>query len=241
MNRTEMYRAMDPAMWPTPTSRDYLHPNSAESQERRNEGSSRGQQLVNEVAHVAPWPTPTATRHKRSPNLHSGDTLLDATTKAMWRTPSSQEPGGTVETRMTKDGGPVKSGQRAYHKRTGGLAQIGLTQEAEMHAPAMWPTPSVAVATGGQTSRSGDRKDEMLLTGMAKDAAMTTGTWPTPQALGTRALWQIPTTPRPNDNDETAGKDYPSQRQNSLAREATGTTPSGSPSSRKSSSKSAGP
>ena len=35
-----------------------------------------------------------------------------------------------------------------------------------------WPTPTKAIADGGQSSRSGDRKDEKLLTGMAKG-------WPT--------------------------------------------------------------
>lgn len=33
----------------------------------------------------------------------------------------------------------------------------------------LWPTPSVATATGGQTSRGGDRKGEKLLTGMARE------------------------------------------------------------------------
>lgn len=38
-----------------------------------------------------------------------------------------------------------------------------------------WPTPTAALGTGGQTSRSGDRKGEKLLAGMAKE-------WPTPKA-----------------------------------------------------------
>lgn len=47
------------AMWATVTHRDHRYPNSAESQERRNGGSSRGQQLPNEVAHLyGPGPTP---------------------------------------------------------------------------------------------------------------------------------------------------------------------------------------
>lgn len=33
---------------------------------------------------------------------------------------------------------------------------------------ANWVTPSVAISTGGQTSRSGDRKEELLLTGQAQ-------------------------------------------------------------------------
>jgi hypothetical protein len=39
------------SLWPTPTARDYKTPNSDESQARRNKGCSRGQQLMNFVAH----------------------------------------------------------------------------------------------------------------------------------------------------------------------------------------------
>jgi hypothetical protein len=38
-----------------------------------------------------------------------------------------------------------------------------------------WPTPTKAIAEGGQTSRSGARKDEKLLSGMARE-------WATPNA-----------------------------------------------------------
>lgn len=41
-----------------------------------------------------------------------------------------------------------------------------------------WPTPSVANATGGQSSRSGDRKGELLLGGMMRTALP----WVTPSA-----------------------------------------------------------
>lgn len=41
--------------WPTPASRDYRTPNSASYQERS--GTTKGEQLVNFVAHN--WPTPT--------------------------------------------------------------------------------------------------------------------------------------------------------------------------------------
>jgi hypothetical protein len=42
--------------------------------------------------------------------------------------------------------------------------------------PQMFPTPTVACATGGQTSRGGDRKNELLLTGFVKQ-------FPTPKSL----------------------------------------------------------
>jgi hypothetical protein len=39
--------------WPTPAARDYRTPNSQDSQDRRNAGSSRGQQLPNFVEHAS--------------------------------------------------------------------------------------------------------------------------------------------------------------------------------------------
>ncbi len=55
-------------------------------------------------------------------------------------------------------------------RHTNGTGSIG----------APWPTPSVANATGGQSSRSGDRKGEMLLSGLMREAE--TSTWSTPRA-----------------------------------------------------------
>ncbi len=40
------------ALWATLTHRDHRYANSQQSQERRNEGCRRGQQLPNEVAHL---------------------------------------------------------------------------------------------------------------------------------------------------------------------------------------------
>lgn len=44
--------------WPTPTARDYRSPNSQDSQERRNQGSTRGQQLMNFVEHNSQFSPP---------------------------------------------------------------------------------------------------------------------------------------------------------------------------------------
>lgn len=46
-----------------------------------------------------------------------------------------------------------------------------------------WPTPSVAAATGGQTSRGGKRKGEKLLAGMARER----DGWPTPHGMAATA------------------------------------------------------
>lgn len=49
------------ASWPTPAARDWRAPNSQDSQDRRNAGSERGQQLPNFVEHClsAPLAQPT--------------------------------------------------------------------------------------------------------------------------------------------------------------------------------------
>jgi hypothetical protein len=46
--------------WPTPASRDWRAPNSQDSQDRRNAGSERGQQLPNFVEHL--WKAPRTVR-----------------------------------------------------------------------------------------------------------------------------------------------------------------------------------
>ena len=53
-----------------------------------------------------------------------------------WRTPASREPGISTDRLQTKDGQPVRIGERAYDKKTGRLAQVGLPQQVKM-----WPTP----------------------------------------------------------------------------------------------------
>tara|TARA_R110002012_G_scaffold253320_1_gene432327 strand:- start:367 stop:954 length:588 start_codon:yes stop_codon:yes gene_type:complete len=54
-----------------------------------------------------------------------------------WRTPAAQEPGITIARLETKTGLPVGSLCRHYDKKTGRLAQIGLTQQVQV-----WPTPN---------------------------------------------------------------------------------------------------
>lgn len=57
--------------WPTPAARDHRSPNSQDSQDRRNEGSSRGQQLPNFVEHM--WSTPAVADVTGGRKARSGD------------------------------------------------------------------------------------------------------------------------------------------------------------------------
>lgn len=59
---------------------------------------------------------------------------------------------------------------------TSATASIGSPETTD--PAAIWPTPTVASATGGQTSRSGDRADEPLLGGLMRGASP----WSTPRA-----------------------------------------------------------
>lgn len=78
---------IDAALWPTSSARDYRHPNSPESQERRNAGSARGQQLVNKVAHL--WATPRSTDGKKGgPNQAFGAGGQPLPSQAAGTTPS---------------------------------------------------------------------------------------------------------------------------------------------------------
>lgn len=78
--------------WPAPAARDFRSPNSAESQERRNEGSSRGQQLMNFVEHQ--WRAPTAGDNKRgfhpNPQEKAGDYSLN-NQAMLWGSPRSSD------------------------------------------------------------------------------------------------------------------------------------------------------
>lgn len=77
------------------------------------------------------------------------------------------------------DSNPIKGGN-LYQTETGTVRHMredGRSSNRGLTAQVMWPTPTVACATGGQTSRSGDRKGELLLSGAVKQ-------WPTPMAEG---------------------------------------------------------
>lgn len=75
-----------------------------------------------------------------------------ATSVSLLRTPTSQL--------------AVNGGSQHPEKRKAGGHGPTLADEVEH----LLPTPSVAIATGGQSSRSGDRIDELLLTGIARAA-----------------------------------------------------------------------
>ena len=82
---------------------------------------------------------------------------------ALWPTP------------MARDHFPAHTPEYVAEKKALGHGMSNLNDTVA----SLWPTPSVACATGGQSSRSGDRKGEMLLGGLVRESH---ALWPSPTA-----------------------------------------------------------
>lgn len=140
--------------WPTPQNRDFKGVDRTSLREHNA-------RPLNEVA--AHWPTPrtitggaeSAERKQELGRQESGGGDLQAAA-ATWATPRASD---------GEKGGPNQSF---------GAGGVPLVAQASR-----WSTPSVADSTGGRTSRSGDRKDELLLNSQAKAVS----SWPTPTSL----------------------------------------------------------
>ena len=103
---------------------------------------------------VSTWPTPAAAQFKQgqnNPDGIRGQTLIGALRGQMWPTiKASDGPKGGPNQRWSK----------------GDLALPATVQE--------WATPTESIATGGQTSRGGPRKEELLLAGQVMWGTPTT-------------------------------------------------------------------
>ena len=111
-----------------------------------------------------------------SPNLMTVVSLLRTPTAQLAVNGGSQHP----EKRKAGGHGPTLADEVEHLLPTPTTTQRGPDANRETregagpnlhNAVALLPTPSVALATGGQSSRPGDRIDEMLLTGIARAAS----------------------------------------------------------------------
>lgn len=128
--------------------------------ERAREVSGEG----SAPARLTLLPTPTASEgEKGGPNqaYGSGGATLSGTVPHLLPTPVAQPSGNTPEDHLRKKPGREVVTDLAI------IADNGLIESGGR----LLPTPNVAMAEGGQTSRSGDRKDERLLGGIAADVA----------------------------------------------------------------------
>lgn len=82
---------------------------------------------------------------------------------------------GSTEFGLTWNRRATPSG-RSISRLVPSTRRISVTGSIGQEQGKEWPSPTVAWAEGGQTSRSGDRKDEMLIGGLVREGS----TWSTP-------------------------------------------------------------
>jgi len=144
--------------WPTP--RANLGTSGARTTERPTANGKRLDEAVRD------WPTATATdakdsaRHGYMITGHAGTTLLDAVREAEKADKSREYPTPAASSYGSSNNGCPGDGREEY--ATKGKPSL----ESMARDGLLYPTPTAACATGGQTSRGGERKNEPLLQGM---------------------------------------------------------------------------
>ena len=86
------------------------------------------------------WPKSGLMRNGTAYRLQPLVRRTDENESGLWRTPSAREPGIRVEMLTCSETGSLGGTNRHYHKDTGKLKQIGLSQQVKMRL--MWPTPT---------------------------------------------------------------------------------------------------
>ena len=142
--------------WPTPRAED-----------SEQTGAHRGHpDTLNSASKLSGWTTPSATDGERSGIITenmTGTSLTQNAKMAGWATPTVQD--------AKNNAGP------SQHK--GRRNSNPLNVEATM---AQWPTPNAM--EGGQTSRSGQRKDEPLMGGLVSGLTPSGSNAPTASSAG---------------------------------------------------------
>lgn len=144
--------------WPTASARDWKDTPGMSTTGTNPDGSERTRlDQLPRVAALAGWVSPTAQDHSRGdkpPRPHDRGVPLSQQVAMVkpWATPRAED--------------AESSGMR--HSR--GVADTLTAQTAP------WPTPNTM--EGGQTSRGGSRKDELLMGGLVQDAGTTSTSSP---------------------------------------------------------------
>ena len=122
--------------------------------------------------HLAQYPTPSATEYGTSGNGAGNNT-------ASRGRPSLQTMArkGLYPTPTARDQHTAAKVTRGANSGRGGVPLVLAVQGKDAHGRKLYPTPTVALADGGQISRGGERKGELLLAGRAQaEAAIAGGT-----------------------------------------------------------------
>jgi hypothetical protein len=115
--------------------------------------TSRDTSALDSEKSLATWKAQVTTqRGAYSARLKSAHRIRESGS-ILWRTPSAQESGITIDRLQTKDGQPPSLGERMYDKVTGRTAQYGLSQQVAVVQT--WLTPR-ASDTGWATPRTTD-------------------------------------------------------------------------------------
>lgn len=172
--------------WPTPTAQpDNKTPEAHLAMKRRmgeRDGTGANRTAITDLQVMAKalstWPTPQASDGVGGKTPRPGVSLSgrasDGTKKSVGLSEVSIAT-ATWPTPRTADG---EKNVRTPEGSAREIARKGGPQDlAQATSISEWPTPTVAWADGGQTSRSGDRKCEMLIGGLVRGV-----NWPTPTA-----------------------------------------------------------
>lgn len=171
------------AAWPTPTSMSFKDSHQPGNSASMNATMALASNLERNI-----WPTATATERPRSDETmaksaayrkrKAGQTTVPlylGEAAALWPTPASRDFKGVDRTDIDRGNArPLNevvahwATPRATDGEKGGPNQSFGAGGVPLPAMAsQWGAPTTAIATGGQTSRSGSRKGELLLSGQA--------------------------------------------------------------------------
>ncbi len=158
--------------WPTPVANDdNKSPEAHLAMKRRMKGGPRNTITSLTVMMKSLWPTPNKmdgergaeSRETKAARGSGGVNLIEAVTN--WPTPTSSEADKMSGPR--RDGDRTLNGEAKKWNTPRSRDWKGDGKDCLPNQAKQWQTPNASVADAGARSRSGDRKDELLLAGQA--------------------------------------------------------------------------
>jgi DNA (cytosine-5)-methyltransferase 1 len=178
----------------------HLLPTPSVSNSHGNDRNSRGEMLLPGIAQLLPTPVAQPSGNTPEDHLRKKPGREVVTDLAIIAENGLIETGGRLLPTPDAYSGSRGGSQHPEKRRDGGHT-VSLADVAEHR---LLPTPNVAMAEGGQTSRSGARKDEPLLGGIAIDQATDWGPYAAAIERWERIIGRP--APAPVRNDGKGGK-----------------------------------